>query len=167
MMSDSGSIGAYDDAYDEVEPRSSTSFDASLGLFLTAQGLPVLWSCPRALLEQTVPYDLPALHDAPPWSLAQLSRNTANDVQYYSFLLRAWPLSSGAAELTFQPHESLALLLAQVFRRLSPIIRASSLCSMVLVWIAFAGLEWCPQGTLVPNGCSPSVLPLPAPQPSA
>jgi hypothetical protein len=118
MESDSGSLNAYDDAYDEVEPRSSTSFDASLGLFLTAQGLPVLWSCPRALLEQTVPYDLPALHDAPPWSLAQLSRNTDQDVQYYSFLLRAWPLSAGAAELTFHPHESLAFLLAQVVRRL-------------------------------------------------
>jgi hypothetical protein len=65
-----------------------------------------------------VPYDLPALHDAPPWSLAQLSRNTNHEVQYYSFLFRAWPLSPGAADLVFQPREQFACLLARVVRHL-------------------------------------------------
>jgi hypothetical protein len=70
------------------------------------------------MLGRTVRYHLPALHDAPPWSLAQLSRNTNNAVQYYGFLFRAWPLSSAAAELDFQLTASLASFLARVVRQL-------------------------------------------------
>lgn len=99
-------------------PQRSLNFDESSGLFLTDQGLPILWSCPEPLLARTINYDLPALCDAPPWSLAQLSRNTHHEVLYYSFLFRAWPLSSGAADLAFQPQEQLACFLARVVRQL-------------------------------------------------
>jgi hypothetical protein len=99
-------------------PQRSLNFDESSGLFLTDQGLPILWSCPEPLLARTINYDLPALSDAPPWSLAQLSRNTHHEVLYYSFLFRAWPLSSGAADLAFQPQEQLACFLARVVRQL-------------------------------------------------
>jgi hypothetical protein len=68
------------------------TYDDSAGLLLTARGLPLLWSFPQAFLERTLGYDLPALQDATPWSFAQLSRNTNQEVQYYCFLFRAWPM---------------------------------------------------------------------------
>jgi hypothetical protein len=92
------------------------TYDDSTGLLLTARGLPLLCSFPQAFLERTLGYDLPALQDAPPWSFAQLFRNTNQEVQYYCFLFRAWPVSPDAAGLTFQPSESFAYFLAHVVR---------------------------------------------------
>jgi hypothetical protein len=77
-----------------------------------------MWRAQETLLARSVDYDLPALYDAPPESLAQLSRNTNQEVCFCSFLFRAWPVSGPSADLTFVADEQLAHILASVLRAL-------------------------------------------------
>ena len=109
------------DCAPQMDPSSGSlgprRFEEALGVFLSdSGGLPILWRIPAHVLARTVDYDLPALHDAPPSSLGQLSRNTDHDICFFEFIFRMWPVSSCELGLSVQPDAQLALLLAAALR---------------------------------------------------
>jgi hypothetical protein len=121
--------------------------------FLTDHsGLPILWRIPEYMLARAVDYDLPALSDAPPLSLAQLTRNTAQEVCYCCFLFRAWPASAPSDACTFVADEVLVHLLASVLRALvqdhpghlfvQNASRADRICRLGVVPVRHSRTRW-------------------------